>query len=82
VIMSMPDKTSWPELIGWEINDAIEKIEEQRSDVTFFESLDVNLNETPRPANQLAPGTIRVVIYFSVDPNTSEETVEETPYIL
>jgi hypothetical protein len=40
------------------------------------------LNETPRPADQLAPGTIRVVIYFSVDPNTNVETVEETPYIL
>jgi hypothetical protein len=80
--MSMPDKTSWPELIGREINDAIEVIEEQRSYVTFFESLDVNLNETPRPANQLTPRTIRVVIYFSVDPNTNEEIVEETPYIL
>jgi hypothetical protein len=41
----------------------------------------VDLNETPRPSDQLPPGTIRVVIYFSVDPNTNEEIVEETPYI-
>ena len=79
--MSMPDKTSWPELIGWEINDAIEKIEEQRDDVTFFESLDVDLNETPIPSYELEPGTIRVVIYFGLDPNTNEQIVEETPYI-
>ena len=79
--MATQNKTSWPELVGQEINDAIAVIEQERPDVTLFESLDVDLNETPRPSNQLAPGTIRVVIYFSVDPNTSVETVEETPYI-
>ena len=79
--MATQDKTSWPELIGKEINDAIEVIEQERPDVTFFESLDVDLNETPRPSNQLAPGAIRVVIYFGTDPVTNEEIVEETPYI-
>jgi hypothetical protein len=79
--MATQDKTSWPELIGKDTNDAIAVIEQERPDVTLFESLDVDLNETPRPSDQLPPGTIRVVIYFSVDPNTNEEIVEETPYI-
>jgi hypothetical protein len=81
VIMAMPDKTSWPELIGWEINNAIAVIRVQRPDVTFFEALDVDLNETPWPADQLAPGTIRVIIYYGTEPN-NDETIEETPYIL
>jgi hypothetical protein len=56
-------------------------LEQQRSDVTFFGSLDVALNETPRPVDQLATRTIHIVVYFNVDPNTNEEIVEETPYI-
>ncbi|ONM02016.1 hypothetical protein ZEAMMB73_Zm00001d031038 [Zea mays] len=79
--MATQNKTSWPELVGQEINDAIAVIEQERPDVTLFESLDVDLNETPRPSNQLAPGAIRVVIYFGTDPVTNEEIVEETPYI-
>lgn len=79
--MATQDKTNWPELIGKEISDAIAIIEQERPDVTFFESLDVDLNESPRPSNQLATGTIRVVIYFGLDTNTNEEIVEETPYI-
>ncbi|PWZ58450.1 hypothetical protein Zm00014a_036687 [Zea mays] len=79
--MATQNKTSWPELVGQEINDAIAVIEQERPDVTLFESLDVDLNETPRPSNQLAPRAIRVVIYFGTDPVTNEEIVEETPYI-
>ncbi|ONM01727.1 hypothetical protein ZEAMMB73_Zm00001d030927 [Zea mays] len=56
-------------------------IERERPDVTFFDSVDVDLNESPRPSDELAPGAIRVVIYFGLDPNTNEEIVEETPYI-
>lgn len=79
--MATQNKTSWPELIGKEINDAIAVIEQERPDVTFFDPVDMDLNETPRPSDEHAPGAIRVVIYFGLDPNTNEEIVEETPYI-
>lgn len=79
--MATQNKTTWPELIGMEINDAIAVIERERPDVTSFDSVDVDLNESPRPSDELAPGAIRVVIYFGLDPNTNEEIVEETPYI-
>jgi hypothetical protein len=81
VIMATQNKTSWPELIGNEINGAIAVIEQERPDVTFFDSVDVDLNETPIPSDELEPGTIRVVIYFGLDPITNEQIVEETPYI-
>ena len=44
-----------------------------------FEALDVDANKTPRPCSELARGTKRIVIYFTVE--NGAETIEEVAYI-
>jgi hypothetical protein len=66
-VPAVPGKSSWGELIGKDVNDAIDTIRQERPNITEVCELNIAWSQLPPP---LQEGVVRLVIYYEIIPET------------
>ena len=68
-------KTTWPELVGEDVDAAVIQIKSDRRDVQMVVCVPLN-DDPPSPAPQ---GVVRVVLYYAIDEQGLRYVCDEPP---
>jgi hypothetical protein len=86
VIMAVPGKTSWPELIGSEIEQAVDTICTERPDVNVICELQDGQPASTEVCTTVSPVTgedppVTVYITYVVDDQGNQQITDPAPYV-